>query len=100
MSADTDTRTPVRRLAEYRASDLRQGDRIRHQDRMYEITGIRTVVYWSDPDCDSVVLDLCALGAIDPISAQSMWGRTPADARSLTMSLMPDATLDVEEEHQ
>lgn len=96
----TDTRTPVRRLAEYRASDLRLGDRIRRQSRMYEITGIRTVVYWSDPSHNSIVLDLRALGAIDPISAQSMWGRTPAEARSPTMRLMPDETLDVEEDHQ
>lgn len=98
MSTGTDTRTPVRRLATYHAADLREGDRVVHQGRTYTLASMRTVTTYSgDPASVRIVVDLCALG---PIPAQSMWGRTPAEARSLTMRLMPDATLDIEEDRQ
>lgn len=93
----TAARTPVRRLATYRASDLREGDRIRHYGRTYRLAGTRTVTYYDR----GLAITRIGLDLDDPKPpAQATWGMTPRQAHILTMWTRPDETIDIEEDHQ
>lgn len=99
MPTETTARTPVRRLATYRAADLREGDRIRHHDCTYVLAGTRAVTsYGRGPASTHTRIGLDLDDPEPP--AQTAWGLPPARGRILTVWARPDETFDVEEGQQ